>query len=245
MRKDFSISISSFSVSAPIDTPCTFAFLSDLHCCDNRPVLESLASIHPDGVLVGGDFIHNNTLYKEGIEFLRQSALLYPTFCSVGNHELRYKHDLSSLVRTTGAVLLDDSSVTFHGIQIGGLSSALKEQHNLNYVIRRQIPNLSWLKDFSRLPGYKLLLCHHPEYFDKYICRLPVDLTLSGHAHGGQWRAFNRGFFAVGQGLLPKYTAGMYEHDRLLVSKGIGNASFIPRINNDPEVIALTFLPEG
>ncbi len=39
-----------------------------------------------------------------------------------------------------------------------------------------------------------------------------VDLVLSGHAHGGQVRLlFIGGLVAPNQGILPKYTAGLYE----------------------------------
>ena len=65
----------------------------------------------------------------------------------------------------------------------------------------------------NRLPsGYKILLCHHPEYID--LLPDSINLVLSGHAHGGQWRFYDpihrtwRGVFAPGQGLFPKLTEG-------------------------------------
>ena len=240
------LSLTHFTIRANIDGDLDLAFLSDLHCCDNDPILDLLRAKTPDAVLVGGDFIHNNSLYREGLDFLRQSSELCPTFCSIGNHELRFLGDLHAAVKETGAVLLDNTSVTFRGVQIGGLTSALKEQRNLKYFITEQVPDLNWLVDFAAGPGFKILLCHHPEYFRKYIRPLPIQLILSGHAHGGQWRIFNRGVYAVGQGIFPKYTGGMYEN-RLVVSKGLGNASRIPRINNHPEIVMLhlkAFTPE-
>jgi predicted MPP superfamily phosphohydrolase len=60
---------------------------------------------------------------------------------------------------------------------------------------------------------------------------------LSGHAHGGQIRLFNRGLFAPGQGWWPKWTKGVYDHC-LVVSTGLSNtASPIPRLFNPTEIV--------
>jgi predicted MPP superfamily phosphohydrolase len=70
-----------------------------------------------------------------------------------------------------------------------------------------------------------------------------VDLVLTGHAHGGQWRLpAIGGVFAPGQGLLPKYTAGMYRLGKtvMCVSRGLGNTSFPLRIENKPELVLIT-----
>ena len=55
------------------------------------------------------------------------------------------------------------------------------------------------LEDFAGEDGYKILLCHHPEYWslrDPMLRDKRIDLVLSGHAHGGQWRICGRGLFA-------------------------------------------------
>jgi len=82
----------------------------------------------------------------------------------------------------------------------------------------------------------KILLSHHPEYYAQYIKATKIDLTVSGHAHGGQWRFFGQGIFAPGQGFFPKYTAGVHD-DRLIISRGLGNPHPIPRFNNPPELV--------
>lgn len=52
---------------------------------------------------------------------------------------------------------------------------------------------------------------------------MPIDLVLSGHAHGGQIRLFGQGLFAPGQGILPKYTSGV--HENMIISKGLANTA--------------------
>ena len=104
-----------------------------------------------------------------------------------------------------------------------------------------------------------ILLSHKPHYAE-YYRKAGVDLALTGHAHGGQWRfPLIGGLFAPGQGILPKYTSGMYrlgpaaakraasgaaEGTVLCVSRGLGNSSFPLRIRNKPELVTLTLRRE-
>jgi hypothetical protein len=76
------------------------------------------------------------------------------------------------------------------------------------------------------------------EYYPKYFKDMPLDLIVSGHAHGGQWRFFGRGVYAPGQGILPKYTSGLHD-GRFIVCRGLGNPHLVPRINNKPEIIEI------
>ena len=236
------LSVTEYCFSAPVPGPLKFAFISDLHCCRNAPVLDKLSQLKPDAVLVGGDFIHSNIKFQEGFAFLRESAEKFPTFCSIGNHELRYQGDLHSAIRETGVTCLDNAFLDFQGVLLGGLTSALREQRIPNRFFLTQVPDLGFLHRYARTPGYKLLLCHHPEYYPRYIRPLPIDLMLAGHAHGGQIRFFNHALYAPGQGIFPRYTGGIHEN-RLIVGRGLGNTAFFPRINNDPEIVVIRLTP--
>lgn len=104
------------------------------------------------------------------------------------------------------------------------------------------IPDTSWFASFCSKPGYHILLSHHPEYYP--LVPGEIQLTLSGHGHGGQWRFYNpfkrkwQGVFAPGQGWFPRYTKGVYD-GRLVVSAGLSNTAGIPRINNPTEIVFL------
>ena len=226
------LSINEYIFSAKEKMNVSFAFVSDLHNCPNGPILDAISSMDVDAILVGGDFIHNNFICEQGFEFLSAASKMLPTFCSLGNHEMRYLGDLRKRISKTGTILLDNDFVSFKGISIGGLTSGRFYPENQNQ------PNVDFLTEFSQLSGFKLLLCHHPEYYPKYIKDLPIDLTLSGHAHGGQWRFFGMGIYAPGQGIFPKYTSGVYEK-RLVVSRGLGNLYLVPKINNPPEILKI------
>ena len=135
-------------------------------------------------------------------------------------------------INGTGTVLPDCAWRETDGLVIGGLTSA--------YVTDRRrgkdgrAPETKWLQRFAAAPGYHILLCHHPEYYD----RIPagIELILCGHAHGGQIRIFNHGVFAPGQGFWPKYTKGVYE-GRMVVSAGLSNTAWAPRVFNPVEAV--------
>lgn len=234
--------ITKYTIKADIEKPLTFAFLSDLHDRENGLLIKAIRRAKVDAVLVGGDFIHNDELYERGFEFLRLSAKQWPTFCSIGNHERKYKGNLLARMNETGATVLDDRAVSFEGVRIGGLSTGYTAEAHQSHWENTPAPNLEFLAEFSHLRGFKLLLSHHPEYYPRYIKALPIDLTLSGHAHGGQWRFFGRGVYSPGQGIFPKYTSGMYD-GKLIVSRGLSTLGWVPRINNKPEMLVIKLVP--
>ena len=94
---------------------------------------------------------------------------------------------------------------------------------------------------------FKILLSHRPEYVETYVAK-KMDVTFSGHAHGGQFRIPGiGGFISPGQGLFPKLTSGVHENDgsHLVISRGLGNSSFPIRIFNKPEIVVVTLKKEA
>lgn len=227
--------VTKYNLYGDVDKNLKFAFVSDLHDFPNEEVISAIYKNEVDAVLVGGDFIHGNSIYKRGFEFLEKIGAKFPTFCVLGNHEAGFSGDIRSKIKSANAHLLDNDYLDFGGIKIGGLTSGKF------YPERGFSPNVNFLTEFSQEKGFKLLLCHHPEYYPKYIKDLPIDLILSGHAHGGQWRIFGRGIYAPGQGFLPKYTSGIHD-GRLIISRGLGNLYFIPKINNKPEILIINII---
>lgn len=190
-----------------------------------------------------------------------------PTYISLGNHEWMVSSDDVELLEKAGAVVLDNRYVSHtceNGtkIVIGGLSSAIvtnfqqfrtrcyadgtdmnrypyRPKHTHAYEIP---PEATWLSNYEAQTGYKILLCHHPEYWSlrvPYLINHPIDLILSGHAHGGQVRIFNQGLYTPGQGWMPKFTSGVFEgeHGKMIISRGLANTACIPRLFNEPEIV--------
>ena len=100
-------------------------------------------------------------------------------------------------------------------------------------------PDVKWLSGYTAKPGYKILLCHHPEFYPAIRKETgeSMDIIVSGHAHGGQWRLFGRGLYAPGQGFLPRYTSGC--HGNMVISRGVANTASVPRLGNPPEIPVL------
>jgi len=230
----------------------TVALLSDLHGSPAGEASEILRAVHPDIILAAGDVFERldgtrDAENEAGFELLTAAAKIAPTFYSYGNHELGgtrswlprkggAKREFvitgknAARLAATGVTLLDDSFVTCDGLAIGGLRSGA--------INEGRLPDTSWLGEFCGLGEPKVLVCHHPEYFKKYLRDKNIDLIVSGHAHGGQWRFFGQGVFAPGQGIFPRYTSGVYEN-RLVVSRGMKEARKIPRIFNPTEVVVV------
>lgn len=215
--------------SEKIDRPLTLAVATDLHNGDYADVLPVFRRC--DAVLVVGDLVdrHRGT-YDRAARFLREVPEIVPTFYALGNHERKFRQlqAYEPLVAQSRATVLDDRYVRFGGIVLGGLSSAPRGQ-----------ARAAFLADMAREPGFRLLMCHHPEYFPRYVAPYEIDLTLAGHAHGGQVQLFGRGLYAPGQGLLPRWTHGFYFGNRLLVSRGMTNSARAPRVGNPCELLVL------
>lgn len=226
------------------------AVIADLHGERHETLLEQLRAEKPDLILIPGDLMEDVQLTQAdstGYALLGACAAMAPTFYSLGNHEIGCYHSgkpfyhptptpLSDAVRQriaeTGAVLLDNAYVQHGAFLICGLTSGING--------KKTEPNQSLLREFAAQPGHHILLCHHPEYFVPFVEKTDIELTVCGHAHGGQWRIFGRGIYAPGQGLFPKYTAGVLQN-RCVISRGLGNHTHIPRILNRRELVMIHY----
>lgn len=222
------------TVTTPkVDKPLTFALVADLHNAPYEDILPHLQGV--DAVLILGDLINRHRKgYDHAVRFLQQVPRLAPTFYAIGNHEWRspQREAYWPLVLQSQATVLDNACLSFGGITLGALSSAPKGSINT-----------AFLPDMASRSGFKLLICHHPEWFQRYVAPFDIDLTLSGHAHGGQVRIGSQGLYAPGQGIFPKLTSGWYYDHRLLVSRGMTNSARAPRLNDPCELILLHLQP--
>ena len=230
------------------------ALVSDLHSHEPLAVIEAVGKIRPDIICIAGDLTEAldgsmDDKNEYGFAALRALCAIAPTFYAPGNHEIAAYHlhrtkkpdprsganritpENRARILSSGAHFLDNTYTEWQGIAIGGLGSGMSEPDGK--------PRIDDLADFFAHRGIKILLCHHPEYYAKYLRERDVDLVLSGHAHGGQWRLFGRGLYAPDQGLFPKYTSGVHE-DRLVISKGTANTGgIVPRLFNPREVVCI------
>ena len=205
---------------------------------------------------------------KNVLPFLSECAQIATTYMSLGNHEIMLNQDDFDLIAQTGVELLDNRFVKTDKYVIGGLTSAYVSRYRREieemeagekaaegtkagrYLIpkpfwrpRMQESDYAWIDTFVKVPRYRILLSHHPEYWcleEPMLINRNIDLVLSGHAHGGQFRLFGQGFFAPGQGWFPKFTSGIHrgKYGRMIISKGMANTVRVaPRLFNPTEVV--------
>lgn len=220
-----------------LQKPLTLIVVSDLHNEAYDDILPMLQGA--DALLVPGDISNRyRQKYEQGLAFLRDASKLLPTFLSIGNHELKQKQlePLLNELRQTGAVLLCNEWTRFGEIVIGGWYDEDEGYEPYNRLCRQAVqsaPETMLQQDCA-----KIMLCHKPEHFAAHLADLPIDLTIAGHAHGGQIIIKGHGIYAPGQGLFPKLITGS-PMKGLLVSAGAGNPCKMPRWGNPCEVLKI------
>lgn len=201
---------------------------SDTHNILSKKLTKTIESESFDIIFILGDIVdrHKKTT-ENAYPLLKMCAKKAPTFFVLGNHEKELHFENREKIEATGVTLLCLESTNFDELVIGGQAGKT---------------DFKWLSEFEKKEGYKILLSHHPELYpieQKY----DIDLILSGHSHGGQWRFFNHAIYSPDQGLFPKYTHGKYEN--MIVTSGASNPRKIPRINNPLEYVVLYLQPEN
>ena len=232
------------------------AHVSDLHNAemgkDNEKLLTMLRDADPDMIAITGDLIDSrNTDIEVALQFIREAVKIAPCYYVTGNHEARVNEygELKSGMEAAGVTVLEDAqteiSLEGEAITLIGINDPSYQTDYLfgdsETVMNTKLEDLHTGND-----GFTLLLSHRPELFDTYVDQ-DVDLVLSGHAHGGQFRLpFIGGLVAPNQGLFPEYDAGIYTegNTNMLVSRGVGNSILPFRINNRPEVILIELQAE-
>ena len=226
------------------------AHVSDLHNAefgeDNAELLQMLSECAPDIIVITGDLVDSNrTNIDVAIAFAGEAAGIAPTYYVTGNHEAAIsRYDvLKSGLETAGVIVLEDEAIS---LEYNGESVILIGLSDPDATIKGdlfgEVPAMVSTKLGNLIggeSGYTILLSHRPELFETYVSG-GIDMVLSGHAHGGQFRLpFVGGLFAPNQGLFPKYDAGLYigGETNMVVSRGIGNSIFPIRFNNRPEIV--------
>ena len=225
------LTVSNIKISSSRIPPASSGFrivqVSDLHNAEfgkgNKKLLELLSESKPDIIVITGDLVDaGHTDIEVALDFSKVAVNIAPVYYVTGNHE-------ASLSQFIG---LSDPNFTLKGDMFGEAPAMVSAK-------------LSSLVDDES--SYTILLSHRPELFESYA-HCNIDLVLSGHAHGGQFRLpFIGGLIAPNQGIFPKYDAGLFTNGstNMIVSRGLGNSIIPIRFNNRPEVIVIELLNTG
>ena len=233
------------------------AQISDLHNAvfgeDNAELLQILSECEPNIIVITGDLVDaEHTDIDVALDFAKEAAQIAGTYYVTGNHEgsLSQYDELKTGLESMGVVVLEDASmqleyngekVTLIGLSDPSFTLKGNMLGEVPAMVDTKLRGLIGDKD-----DYTILLSHRPELFETYV-NCGVDLVLSGHAHGGQFRLpFIGGLVAPNQGLFPKYDAGLYTKGdtNMIVCRGLGNSIIPIRFNNRPEIVLLELIAE-
>ena len=215
--------------------------ISDLHNAkfgkNNQKLVDRIRECAPDMIVLTGDLVDSNhTNVDRAVQFVNEIVKICPVYYVTGNHEYwldtsEYEKLMDGLV-SAGVVILDNQVVEISRgdakFRLVGLDDKSLADGTLEAL----------LSDEKELT---VVLAHEPQYFARYA-GTGVDLVLSGHAHGGQFRLpFVGGIVAPDQGFLPEYTAGEYYMNgtEMIVSRGLGNSVIPVRLFNYPEIVCV------
>lgn len=233
------------------------AQVSDLHNAvfgeNNAELLQILSECKPNIIVATGDLVDaEHTDIDVALDFAKEAAQIAGTYYVTGNHEgsLSQYDELKTGLESMGVVVLEDASmqleyngekVTLIGLSDPSFTLKGNMLGEVPAMVDTKLRGLIGDKD-----DYTILLSHRPELFETYV-NCGVDLVLSGHAHGGQFRLpFIGGLVAPNQGLFPKYDAGLYTKGdtNMIVCRGLGNSIIPIRFNNRPEIVLLELIAE-
>ena len=243
-----------YTVTSPkLTAEVRLAVVTDFHSSDNADdVVAMVASCAPDAVLLVGDLFDDDTQNRpteRTLSLMRQLSAQYPCYYVSGNHEA-WTGEMDALYQQTeeaGVTVLRMSSgvLTVRGQRIAlcGVPDPYEMVFSGAPDTEEQLRQA--LEDVDSA-DFTVLLAHRPELLAKYA-QFPLDLVVSGHAHGGQVRipGVLNGLYAPNQGWFPKLAGGAYTQDgtTLIVSRGLAVRTRLPRIFNRPEVVLVRCVP--
>jgi predicted MPP superfamily phosphohydrolase len=209
-----------------------------------RRRIAALVAQDPDLVVLTGDFLTmegaaTRGALAEALAPLR--AMSTRCFAIFGNHDHESPGEVRSALAANGIRLLIDTEAAIETdagpVQIIGadwVGSHGRREHIQALLARH-----------PRRDGYlRLLLLHDPSAF-RHVPKGDVDLTLSGHTHGGQLGLVSFGFdwTVLARTAWPDH--GLFGHgaNRLYVHRGIGFYGFPLRIGVPGEASVLEIVP--
>ena len=227
------------------------AFLSDIHAgsymneTDLCRIFEKVQEYEPDLVCLGGDLI--NTREREILMYRNAIPILTPRFgvyAVPGNHDHFWGRDLglwSPFLRELGVHVLNNAGTRIDVAgSVAGDGAGGKGTLWLAGVddLTEGEPDLTAALQGSRPDEPVILLSHHPDFFFE-AAAVGVDLTLSGHTHGGQVVFFGRAPVVHSHF---GYLKGLFEEgdSRLYVGCGAGVTLLPIRIGVPAEVPIIT-----
>lgn len=242
------------------------AVISDLHVggphmpvARVREIVDQTNALKPDLALLLGDFVASRARYPDDpapAEWAAELARLVASagrFAVLGNHDWwqdeRAQRELQGPTQSTlaleaaGIPVLENRAIRLDTkagpLWIAGLGDQeafvlRRRPRGFRYGVDDLPATLAMVDDDAPL----ILMAHEPDIFAEVPDR--VDLTLSGHTHGGQVRLF--GWSPI----VPSHYGNRYAYGHvqengrdLVVSAGLGTSKLPIRLGAPPEIVLI------
>ena len=226
----------------------TITLLADIHSSifmtksDMDEYVKVINDMRSDLILIPGDFVNSqlDEVYPLTEAFSELQAP-FGAFGSLGNHDFFTDADeVARQVSSCGVRILRNEIVDiqkegarFHLMGVDDVSKSIRAGQLFDFVLEQSTPNVP-----------RILLCHRPYFFEQAAER-GIDLTLSGHTHGGQVVFAKIGETIITPALLAsRYVSGAYTklNSQMYVTRGIGVVGIPVRINCPPEITKITLV---
>lgn len=188
--------------------------------------------LRPDMFILTGDYVSHDAKYIAPVaKVLGELSSEFGTYACLGNHDHWTDPDLvTAQFREQGINVLINEGFRFEArgasFWLAGVDDHMVGKTDLPAALKGSFPD-----------EMKLLLAHNPVIFRQAI-RLGVDLTLSGHTHGGQVKVRD-----PEKRLLKrrKLTNGLHErkNSQIYITRGIGTVVLPIRYQCPPEISLL------
>jgi predicted MPP superfamily phosphohydrolase len=229
--------------------PIRMMLLTDMHVSgpDMPPsrlarIVDQVNRLHPDIVLLGGDFVSDKRSstksYAAAEAVAPLAALRAPlgTYGVLGNHDhWRGVPEVVAAMRRAGIHLLVNEAAAVGPLSLGGTDDAFTGNDRVRATVGAM----------RRLNGVRVLLSHSPDV----VGTTPPDvsLILAGHTHCGQIRLPWIGALSYMSAYGAKYACGISRDGpkRVITSAGLGTSILPLRLGAVPDVWMVTLGPTG
>lgn len=220
----------------------TYVLITDLHStlygAGQSELIAEIDAASPEAVFLVGDIGEDRRDFDNTGILIEALVERYPCYYVPGNHEcwVDYADDIHELFESYGVTVMSEQTIELgDGIVLHGIDDPNFYETKEEFI--RELYSFRVSED-----KFDILLSHRPEYAEQYA-EVGFDLTLCGHAHGGQVIIPHliNGLYAPHQGFFPKWAGGEYDIGgaKVIVSRGLMRNE-LPRVFNPPELVVIT-----
>ncbi len=192
--------------------------------------------LKPDMFILTGDYVSHETKFIGPVaKMLGKLKAEFGTYACLGNHDHWTDADLiTKQFRENGINMLVNEGQRFEAkdssFWLAGVDDHMVGKTDLPAALKGSYPD-----------EFKLLLAHNPIIF-RHCVRAGIDLTLSGHTHGGQVRVRDSSRRMIRR----RRIAGLHsrKNSKIYITRGIGTVVLPIRYQCPPEISLLELRAE-